>query len=190
MAQQTTALGVPYYQSTDSPAGYSQQQALADFLDANPGVGSFTQTQINAFTTAQKRAGRIVFNQTAQKPQMSNGSTWDDIVLGSDARLADQRTPSDGSVTTAKVSDGAITNAKLQNASVTINGTTVALGGSGTVEAGATGGGTDKAFYLNDQAVTASYSIPSGKNAVTAGPVTVNSGVTVTVPSGSAWAVI
>jgi len=45
-------------------------------------------------------------------------------------------------------------------------------------------------FFLNDQAVTASYSIPSAKNAMTAGPITVNAGVSVTVPSGSAWTVV
>jgi hypothetical protein len=43
---------------------------------------------------------------------------------------------------------------------------------------------------LNDQAVTASYSIPSTKNAMTAGPITVNAGVVVTVPSGSTWTVV
>lgn len=57
-------------------------------------------------------------------------------------------------------------------------------------QAGApTGGGTDGIFYLNDQTVTASYLIPTGKNAGTFGPVTINSGVTVTVPSGSTWTV-
>ena len=56
--------------------------------------------------------------------------------------------------------------------------------------AGATGGGSDEMFYLNGTNVTASYSIPSGKNAMTAGPVTVNDGVTVTVPDGSAWTIV
>lgn len=55
---------------------------------------------------------------------------------------------------------------------------------------GATGGGSDEMFYLNGTNVTASYSIPSGKNAMTAGPVTVNDGVTVTVPDGSAWTIV
>lgn len=55
---------------------------------------------------------------------------------------------------------------------------------------GAVGGGTNAVFYENDQAVTNTYTITSGKNAMTAGPVTVNAGVTVTVPSGSVWTVI
>lgn len=74
-----TALGVPYFEDTDQPAGFTQQQALAEFLDANPGIGSFTQTQINAFTTAEKRAGRVVWNQTTQTLQRSDGSTFADV---------------------------------------------------------------------------------------------------------------
>lgn len=55
---------------------------------------------------------------------------------------------------------------------------------------GATGGGTDDVFYENAQTVTANYTITSSKNAMSAGPVTINSGVTVTVPSGSFWTVV
>lgn len=60
----------------------------------------------------------------------------------------------------------------------------------GIAAAGATGGGTDQVFYNNDQLITTNYSIPSGKNAGTFGPVTVNSGITVTVPAGSTWSVV
>jgi len=59
-----------------------------------------------------------------------------------------------------------------------------------SVGGGAAGGGTDQIFYLNGQTVTTNYSIPSGQNAGTFGPVTVNSGVTVTVPSGSTWSIV
>lgn len=55
---------------------------------------------------------------------------------------------------------------------------------------GATGGGTDKVFNENDQVVTTNYTLTTGKNAVTAGPVTINSGVTVTVPSGQSWVIV
>lgn len=55
---------------------------------------------------------------------------------------------------------------------------------------GATGGGGDQVFYENDQTVTASYSIPADQNAVTAGPVTIASGATVTVPTGAVWVVV
>jgi len=55
---------------------------------------------------------------------------------------------------------------------------------------GAAGGGTDDVFYENSQTVTTNYTISTNKNAMTAGPVTINSGVTVTVPSGSSWVIV
>lgn len=59
----------------------------------------------------------------------------------------------------------------------------------GSIGGGATGGGTDQIFYLNGQTVTTNYSIPSGQNAGTFGPISVASGAVVTVPSGSTWTV-
>jgi hypothetical protein len=54
----------------------------------------------------------------------------------------------------------------------------------------ARGGGTDEVFYENDKVVTTNYTITDNKNAITAGPVTINSGVIVTIPSGSVWVVV
>jgi hypothetical protein len=59
-----------------------------------------------------------------------------------------------------------------------------------SIGGGAKGGGSDSVFFENDQTVTTNYTLTTNKNAVTAGPVTVNSGVTVTVPSGSSWVVV
>lgn len=60
----------------------------------------------------------------------------------------------------------------------------------GTVGGGATGGGADEVFIENGQTVTTNYTITASKNAGTFGPITVNSGVTVTVPSGSTWSIV
>ena len=54
---------------------------------------------------------------------------------------------------------------------------------------GATGGGTDKAFYLNDTTINNSYTIPDNQNAGTFGPITIASGATVTVGPSSTWTV-
>lgn len=62
--------------------------------------------------------------------------------------------------------------------------------GSPVTPSGATGGGANKAFFENDQTVTSDYTITAGKNAVSAGPITVNTGVIVTIPSGSTWTVV
>jgi len=55
---------------------------------------------------------------------------------------------------------------------------------------GAGGGGSDDIFYENGQNVTTNYTITNGKNAMSAGPITINSGVTVTVGAGETWTVI
>ena len=60
----------------------------------------------------------------------------------------------------------------------------------GSVGGGATGGGSDDLFIENGQTVTVDYTISSGKNAGTFGPISIASGVTVTVPSGSTWTVV
>jgi hypothetical protein len=55
---------------------------------------------------------------------------------------------------------------------------------------GAVGGGNDQIFFQNDLAVTADYTITTNNNAMTAGPISVNNGVTVTVPDGSTWTIV
>jgi hypothetical protein len=42
----------------------------------------------------------------------------------------------------------------------------------------------------NDTTITASYTITTGKNAMSSGPITINTGVTVTVPTGSNWTIV
>ncbi len=53
------------------------------------------------------------------------------------------------------------------------------IGGSGTV-----GGGTDQLFVETDQNMTTNYELTANKNGMTISPV-INSGVTLTVPSGA-----
>lgn len=58
------------------------------------------------------------------------------------------------------------------------------------VGAGATGGGSDQIFWENGQTVTTNYTITNGRNAMSAGPITINSGVTVTVGDGEVWTIV
>lgn len=60
----------------------------------------------------------------------------------------------------------------------------------GSVGGGATGGGSDSIFIENGQTVTTNYTITASNNAGTFGPISINSGVTVTVPTGSVWSII
>ena len=58
------------------------------------------------------------------------------------------------------------------------------------VGGGATGGGNDQIFVQNQQTVTTNYTITTNYNAMSTGPITINSSITVTIPSGSNWVVL
>ena len=55
---------------------------------------------------------------------------------------------------------------------------------------GATGGGSDAIFHTNDQSVSTDFTLVGTLNAMSAGPITIASGVTVTVSSGATWTVV
>ena len=55
---------------------------------------------------------------------------------------------------------------------------------------GATGGGSDEIFYVNSQTVTQNYTLAAAKNAGTFGPITINSGIAVTIESGATWTIV
>lgn len=58
------------------------------------------------------------------------------------------------------------------------------------VGGGATGGGSDEIFVENGQIVTTNYTIPATRNAMSTGPITINSGITVTISSGARWVIL
>ena len=64
------------------------------------------------------------------------------------------------------------------------------IGGGGGATGNTTTGTTNAIFWENETTITAPYAITSGKNAGTFGPVTINSGVTVTIYSGSTWSIV
>jgi len=61
-----------------------------------------------------------------------------------------------------------------------------AIGGGG----GATGGGSDQVFVENAMIITTNYTLSAGKSAMSTGPITINSGIIITVPTGSRWVVL
>ena len=62
--------------------------------------------------------------------------------------------------------------------------------GSGTLSWGVAGGAEQGMFWENNQTVTSNYTITNGKNAGSFGPITIQSGVTVTVGAGETWTVV
>ena len=82
---------------------------------------------------------------------------------------------------------------QLGNAGV-VTATSFSGDGSGlsNLPAGAPVGGasTNTVFFENDTAVAVNYQITSGKNAMSAGPIAINAGIAVTVPSGCSWTIV
>ena len=78
------------------------------------------------------------------------------------------------------------------------NGQTLVSDGTdiswGDASAGATGAGSDKVFWENGQTVTQNYTIGdsfgAAANAMSAGPITINNAVTVTINSGETWTIV
>ena len=93
---------------------------------------------------------------------------------------------------------GGATKVQATNTGAVVTGIVTATSFSGdgsslsNLPAGAPVGGasTNTVFFENDKAVGVGYSITSGKNAMSAGPLTINAGIAVTVPSGSAWTIV
>ena len=52
------------------------------------------------------------------------------------------------------------------------------------------GASTNTVFFENDKVVAVNYQITSTKNAMSAGPIAINAGIAVTVPSGCTWTIV
>ena len=83
----------------------------------------------------------------------------------------------------------------LPAADAAVSGYALVSDASGTLSwaaagVGAVGGGSDNIFWENDQTITQNYTITNGKNAGSFGPITIQSGVTVTVGAGETWTVV
>ena len=93
---------------------------------------------------------------------------------------------------------GASTKVQATNTGAVVTGilTATSFSGDGSslsnLPAGAPVGGasTNTVFFENDTAVAVNYQVTSGKNAMSAGPIAINAGIAVTVPSGSSWTIV
>ena len=89
------------------------------------------------------------------------------------------------------ITDGQVAIADL-SATGTASSSTALYGDNTwkTVVTSPVGGGTEKIFYENEQSVDVDYSITANNNAMSAGIVTVASGVTVTLSGSSVWTIV
>ena len=98
------------------------------------------------------------------------------------------------SVTVSEITDGAVTAAKLAPGAAVPDqsghaGQFLTTDGT-TADWASVDGAKEGVLWENSQTLANSYSIPTGKSAVTAGPVTLGSGVTVTLGTTSRWVIV
>jgi hypothetical protein len=96
-----------------------------------------------------------------------------------------------GSVTLKAPTSGTVTYT-LPGADGT-TGQVLSTNGTGTLSWATASGGsniTAQGLWENALTISANYAIASGNSATSAGPITVASGVSVTIPSGSRWVIL
>lgn len=161
--------------------------------------------------------GDLYYNTTSNVMKVYTGSAWVSAYVPGDAanissiaagdlastnvqdalnELDTEKVPRTSTTGSAKLPVGTTAQRDGSPASgmIRYNTTTSSFEGYGSawgaIGGGATGGGTDSWALEHDNTVTTSYTISTGKNVVSAGPLTINSGATVTVPSGSTWVIV
>ena len=70
---------------------------------------------------------------------------------------------------------------------IDVNGVTY---GDGSTQNSATYMVANGVVLESNTVISSNYTMSTGKNGITAGPITINTGVTVTIPSGSTWTVV
>jgi len=144
-------------------------------------------------------SGTLSWSTTADatKLPLGGGTLTGDVTLGNQSDLRFGEATANGSNYVGFQAPANITSNvtwTLPATDASVAGYALKSDGAGTLSwglaGGALGGGTDQVFYENDTVVSQNYTIGTNKNALTAGPVTINSGVTVVVPSGSAWSIV
>jgi len=162
------------------PVGTTAQRA-----GAFNGTGSITGTTLSISTVS---TGSLYVGATITGTGVTSGTRVTAFLTGTGGAGTYTVTPSQ------TVSPTVITDTPVQGM-MRFNSTLATFEGYsgtawGSIGGGATGGGSDAVFNLNDKTVTTSYTIASTKNANSVGPLTINSGVVITISSGSRWVVL
>jgi hypothetical protein len=139
-------------------------------------------------------AGALYFNSVSGVMKLYNGSAWVAAYVSGDGFVA--QTAATGSAdipagTTAQrdASPGA-GYFRFNSEEGAFEGYDGSAWGSIGGGGGATGAGGDTVFQENSLIVTTSYTLSTGKSAMSVGPITINSGASVQIPSGYSWLIL
>jgi hypothetical protein len=163
------------------PVGSTAQRA-----GAFSGTGQISSTTL---TITNVVSGTLYIGATITGTGVTAGTRVTDFLTGSGGIGTYTVSVSQTVAPGTSITDAPVTGMIRYNST---NGAFEGYGASGWagIGGGATGAGGDEVFILNSQVVTTSYAIPSGKNASSTGPLTINGSVTITIPSGSRWVIL
>ena len=168
------------YRFTLSNAGTSAQQHIVSVngVIQKPNTGSSQPSEGFAIS-----GNDIIFSAAP-----ASGSDYFIITQGSSVSIG---TPSDNTVTSAKIVDGSIVNGDISS-SANIATTKLAINNNvGTYLRGdGSWGAIVTTFAETDQTISSSYTITTNKNAMSVGDVTIANGVTLTIPANSKYILI
>ncbi len=182
-----TASATRYVTFVDnSTAGYKRLNEDSDFT-YNPGTNTLTAVNFSGALS-----GNATTATTLQTARTINGTSFNGSANITTSTWGTARTINGTSINGS-------TNYTTANwgtaRTLTIGNTGKSVNGSGNVswslsEIGAAAVYASGCIYENNQTITANYTMTTNANGMSAGPITINSGVTVTIPSGSAWTVV
>jgi hypothetical protein len=178
-------------------AANSATAAALSASDAQTALEAFNQTYLGAKSSDPSvdnngdpvTAGDWYFNTTTSRSRIYTGSAWENVIVDTSTVVA--KTSSTGSAVMPAGTDAQRDGSPAQGY-LRFNTDSDSFEGYNGSAWSPVGGGntTTNGLWEHANTISANYTIASGNNALSAGPVTVNSGVSVTVPSGSNWTIV
>lgn len=184
-------------QTAETNAETAQAAAEAAQAAAESALDQFTDTYLGAKTSDPSvdndgnalTAGDWYFNTTANRSRIYSGSAWDYVAV--DSSTVVPKTSATGSAVMPAGTDAQRDGSPAQGYLRFNTDSDSFEGYNGTAWSPVGGGNTTtNGLWEHANTISANYTIASGNNALSAGPITVNSGVSVTVPSGSNWTIV
>jgi hypothetical protein len=148
------------------------------YTGAGESIGLYSNGR-SSTTTSTLYFEWFIYQVSATQPATPVGGVWDFVTNTGTPPTGWSATPPAYPSNTVWVSTSIINSL---TPTVTNWSTPGQLGG-----VGAQGGGV---FQVNNDIANVNYTIQSGQNAFSVGPITISSGVTITVTSGQKWLVV
>ena len=167
--------------------------AAASATSAAASLTAFTNTYLGAFSAdpsgSPVSVGDLYFNTVSNRVLVYSGTAWSYVAI--DASILVSKDSATGSAILPAGTTGERTVTGVTNGMLRYNTTIAGFEGYVAGTWGGVGGAqANGAIYENAQSVTTSYTLTTSKNGFSVGPITLGSGVVVTVPSGSRWVVL